>query len=151
VGVAVTSDKYEITVVKVRRLETVYLSDTYHWVAKPGYAFLELGVKVENLQSGTAEVRWEDIDVIDSNHQSRPPTWVGAKVVERGVEANPSSIIFAPSGNMSSLYKGEVAKETVSFDEVAFLRLIYGVEKNDPKTVVLFRLEDSPLIEVTLP
>ena len=122
VGVAVASDKYEVTVVKVRELETVYLNEAYHWIAKPGYAFLELGVKVENLQSGTAEIRWKDIAIVDTNHLSWYPMWVGAKVVERGVEVNPSSIIFAPLEDMSWRYKGELAKETVSFDEVAFLR-----------------------------
>ena len=151
VEVAVTSDKYEVTVVKVRELETVYLNETYHWIAKPGYAFLELGVKVENLQSDTAEIRWKDITIVDTSHLFWYPMWVGAKVVERGVETNPSSIIFAPLEDMSWRYKGELANETVSFDEVAFLRLIYGVEKSEPKTIVFLHLEDSPLIEITFP
>src|SRR5690349_17322077 len=43
VGVAVINEQYEVTVVKVRKLETVYLDSVYHWEANPGYLFLELG------------------------------------------------------------------------------------------------------------
>ena len=142
VGVTVVNEKYEVTVVKVRKLETVYLDDFRHWVANPGYAFLEIGAKVKNLQGDTVEVPWGNIYIIDANGSAFYPNWGGVKSVESGIEVNPPSIVFYPIDNR---------EDKVSFGDVLFLRLIYAVEKNEPSTTVLFGFDDSPLIEVTLP
>jgi len=140
VGQPVSNSEYEVDVVKVRKLESVYLSKVLVWKPKPGYLFLELGVQVTNLKTGSrASVHWKDIYVID-NLKIQRPGWGGYKVVAQGIEVNPPSIVFEQLKNIN---------DSISFDEVVFLRLIWTVTDSNP-TTVYFVFDNSPLIEVVI-
>lgn len=140
VGVPVSNGSYEVTVVKTRKLESVYLSETQYWAANPGYQFMELGVRVKNLDPNkAASVRWNKVYVIEKEG-SYYPGWGAFQAVDKGVEINPSGLVFYEITNP--------AKELV-FKEDAFLRLIFTIKLYD-KTTFLFGFGDSPLIEIVI-
>ncbi|MBT3313561.1 MAG: hypothetical protein HN390_03010 [Anaerolineae bacterium] len=144
VGVAVTNDKYEVTVVKVRKLETVFLDNDYHWVAQDGYLFLEIGVKVKSLDnSDSVRVPWNEIYIVEDSGDAWYPGWAGFKSVASGIDISPTSIIFEE-------IDGGYGTVDIDKGQDVFLRLIYTVVKKSP-TVVLFGFHDSPFIEVSLP
>lgn len=140
VGVMASNADYDIDVVKVRKLGSVYLDQNYIWQANPGYLFLELGVKVMSKKSGTTSVPWEYIYVIDEDGNSWYPGWGGFEVATAGENINPASIIFAEITTDS---------KSISFTDVVFLRLIWTIKDNNPSTV-LFGFDTSPLIEVVI-
>jgi len=138
-GQPVSNSEYEVNVVKVRKLESVYLSKVLVWKAQPGYMFLELGVKVTNLKTGSqASVRWKDMYVVDN--KIRRPGWGGYKAVTHGIEVNPPSIIFEQLKSVN---------DSISFDEVVFFRLIWTVTDGNPTTVI-FVFDNAPMIKVVL-
>lgn len=141
VGEVVTSKDYEVTVIKVRKLDTVYLDAVYHWAPAKGFLFAELGVKVTNLKSGTAKIPWQDIFIIEANGDKWYPGWGAFKAVDSGVDVRPTSLVFheITDGN-----------EMVEFTQDVYLRVIYHVKNNSP-TKLLFRFGDAPLIEITIP
>jgi hypothetical protein len=140
VGVAAANEDFEVTVVKVRKLQTVYLDKIYQWIANPGYLFLELGVKVRNLKAGsTVSVPWANIYVEDKDG-AWYPGWGAFKAVASGTEISPTSLIFAQIKN---------EREQVVFDEDVYLRLIWTIADQNP-SIVLFGFDNSPMIEVTI-
>lgn len=138
VGVTVSNADYDVDVLKVRKLGSVYLDQNYVWQANPGYLFLELGVKVTNKQGGTTSIPWENIYVIEEGKQSWYPGWGGFQTAAPGETLNPASIIFEEIKSGKSL---------VSFKEVVYLRLIWTIKDNNP-SIVYFGFDTSPLIEV---
>lgn len=140
VGVIVSNEDYEIDVVKVRKLGSVYLDQNYIWQANPGYLFLELGVKVTNKKSGVASVPWQYIYVTDEEGDSWYPGWGGFQIPTAGENISPTTILFSQIHN---------SEERVSFTDVVFLRLIWTIKDNNPSTV-LFGFDTSPLIEVVI-
>jgi hypothetical protein len=142
VGFPVQSESYEVTVLKTRRLDSgVHTGDGYYWTANPGNVFVELEVKVTNLNSGTTvSVPWSHVFVVESEGKSWYPNWGGAKAVASGKNFSPSSL------SVSSIKDGDV---TISFKEDLYLRAIYVVAEGDP-TTVWFGFEDSPPIEVVV-
>ncbi len=143
VGDIVADELYEVTIVHIRKLNTVYLDSVYQWVPSPGYLFLEVGVKVKNLIPGsTVNIPWTDIYVIDENGDSWSPGWAGYKPVAAGVNANPKEIIFAEL-NLNT------PSEKVTFKEDAYLRLIWTIEDKNPSTV-RFGFDTSPLTEIVI-
>ena len=139
VGETVSNDKYEVTVIKVRKLDTVYLDAQRHWVANPGNLFAELSVKVSNLGSSQASVPWSNIYIVDKEG-SWYPNWAGYKSVATGVDVTPTKIIFASIENPDEL---------IVFDQDVYLRLIWVTADYNP-SVILFGFDDSPMIEVTI-
>ena len=141
-GVPVSNRDYEVNVVYMRTLETVYLDTQYHWVPTAGNMFVELGIKVVNLKpSSKVSVPWGNIHVTEESGNAWYPNWGEFKPVASGVEFNPKKLVFR------SL---EDPDEQVVFDEVAYVRAIYGVAKLSP-TTLLFEFGDSPQIKVVVP
>jgi hypothetical protein len=104
--------------------------------------FVELGIKVVNLKPGSkVAVPWGDIHIIEESGDVWYPNWGEFKPVASGVEFNPKKLIFR------SL---EDPNEQVVFDEVVYVRAIYGAAKLSP-TTLLFGFGDSPLIKVVVP
>ncbi len=141
-GTPVSTENYEVNVLYMRRLDTVYLDQDYVWVPKKGYMFVELGIKAVNLKPGsTVAVPWQDIYVIEQNGDAWYPSWGEAKAVASGVEISPKSLTF---------HEIKDKYERVVFKEVAFVRAIYIVGDQRP-TTLLFGFGDSPLIAVDVP
>lgn len=139
-GVPVANSAYEVNVIKVRKLPTVYSDRWHYWYAKTGYLLMELGVKVTNLKVGTTvRVPWRNISVKDSNGIWNP-YWGGFRPVESGLEIDPASLSFAI-----------LEKETdqVVFDEDVYLRLIWPLADLNP-SIVFFSFDGSPMIEVMI-
>jgi len=140
VGVTVSNEEYEVNVVKVRKLGSVYLDQNYIWQANPGYLFLELGVHVISKRTGTTSIPWESIYVTEQDGNSWYPGWGGFQTANIGDNVNPATIIFAQIHNGSEL---------ISFREAVFLRLIWTIKDNNPSTVY-FGFDTSPLFEVVI-
>lgn len=140
VGVTVSNEEYEVNIVKVRKLGSVYLDQNYIWEANPGYLFLELGVQVISKRTGTTSIPWQNIYVTEQDGNSWYPGWGGFQTATSGVNINPATIIFA------QIHDGN---ELVSFGEAVFLRLIWTIKDNNPSTVY-FGFDTSPLIEVII-
>ncbi|GAB4402145.1 MAG: hypothetical protein OHK003_29360 [Anaerolineales bacterium] len=140
VGVTVSNEEYEVNVIKVRKLGSVYLDQNYIWEANPGYLFLELGVQVISKRTGITSIPWQNIYVTEQDGNSWYPGWGGFQTAKSGENINPATIIFAQIHNENEL---------VSFGEVVFLRLIWTIKDNNPSTVY-FGFDTSPLIEVTI-
>ena len=142
-GEPVSTTDYEVNVITVRSLKSVYDSNRSVWVPNEGYIFAELGIKVVNLDLGTSiSVRIGRIIVVEEDGNIRSPTWGFAKRVASGTEVVPKSLTLLSWESFIS--------EPVDFDEVVFLRTVYVVKKHSP-TSLLFRFGDSPLIEVVVP
>ncbi|MCZ2127008.1 MAG: hypothetical protein LC099_04450 [Anaerolineales bacterium] len=142
VGETVSNADYDVNVVKVRKLGSVYLDEYTVWQAKPGYLFLEIGVYVVNKKSSAGSVKWEDIYVTEANGDSWRPEWAGYKSVKVGDQMNPWSIIF------KEITKGN-ADEVISFPQAAYFRLIWVIADHNP-SVVNFGFDTSPLIQVII-
>ena len=141
-GTPVSNEEYEVSVVSLRTLNTVYLDEIYQWVPTAGNMFVELGIKVVNLKPGSSvSVPWGDVYVIEEDGGTWYPNWGEFKPVTSGVEISPKSLVFRPLDNPS---------EQVTFDEVVFIRAIYGVARHSP-TTLLFGFGEAPLIEVVVP
>jgi hypothetical protein len=141
-GTPVSNGDYEVNVVYMRTLETVYLDTKYHWVPTAGNMFVELGIKVTNLKPGSkVSVPWGNIHVTEASGSAWYPNWGEFKSVASGVEFNPKKLVFRSLDNPN---------EQVIFDEVAYVRAIYGVAKLSP-TTLLFEFGDSPQIKVIVP
>jgi hypothetical protein len=142
VGVPVQSESYEVTVLKTRKLTSgVHTGDGYFWTANPGYIFIELEVKVRNLQTGVAaNVPWSEVYVLESNDKAWYPNWGGFKAVASGKNVSTSGL------SVSSIEDGTV---TIPFTDDLYLRVIYIVAESDP-TTVSFGFADSPMIEVVI-
>jgi len=141
VGVPVQSASYEVVVSNIKRLDSgVHTGDGYYWSANPGYVFIELEVKVTNLQSGAANVSWGDIYVLESSGNAWYPNWGGYKAVKSGENFAASSL---------SVSKIKNSGFTLFFVDDLYLRVIYIVAESDP-TIVLFGVADSPMIEVVV-
>jgi hypothetical protein len=142
VGVPVQSNSYEVTVLKVRKLVSgVHTGDGFYWTANPGNIFIELEVKVKNLQPGVAaSIPWSHIYVVESDQKAWYPNWGGFKAVKSGANFSASSL------SVSSIDNGDV---TISFTDDLYLRVIYIVAESDP-TRALFGFDDSPMIEVVV-
>lgn len=140
VGVTVSNQDYDVEVIKVRKLGSVYLDRNYVWMANPGYLFLELGVKVTNKKSVQRGVSWQNIYVVEQDGKSWYPGWAGFRTAKSGQTINPATIIFAPIEDGTAL---------VQFDDTVFLRLIWTIKDNNPSTVY-FGFDNSPWIEVTI-
>jgi hypothetical protein len=140
VGVTVSNEKYEVRVVKVRKLGSVYINDYTVWQANPGYLFLELGVKVVNKTGSPIRITYGDIYTIEKNGDIYAPGWGGYKDSPTGTEINPASIIFEEIKNSS---------KAVTLNDLTFLRLIWVVADNNP-SIVLFGFDTAPLIEVMI-
>jgi len=139
-GVPVQSDLYEVTVLNARRLDSgVHTGDGYYWTANAGKVFIEIEVKVSNLQSGSnANVPWSSIYVVESNGDAWYPNWGGFKAVASGKSFAASNL------SVSGIDDGAA---TLPFTDDLYLRLIYVVTESDP-TTVLFGFDTSPMIEV---
>jgi len=142
VGVPVQSESYEVTVLKTRKLDSgVHTGDGYFWTAKAGNMFIELEVKVTNLQPGvTASIPWSHVYVVEADEKAWYPNWGGYKAVSSGKSVAASSL------SVSSIKSGD---EKISFKEDLYLRLIYVVAESET-TTILFGFEDSPMIEVAV-
>ena len=140
VGDTVESGIYGITVVEFRKLDTVYSDSSHYWAPKPGYMFIELGVKVSNRKSGsTASVPYRKMIVIQESAAPLSPTWASYKAVETGVEINPKTLGFKIIDNPD---------EDAAFTQDLYLRLIYAVTKKEPTTSILFTFDGSPTIQI---
>jgi hypothetical protein len=140
VGVIVSNEDYDVNVVKVRKLGSVYLDQNYVWQANPGYLFLELGVQVTSKKMGNKSIPWQNIYVIEQDGNSWYPGWGGFQAARTGETVNPATIIFAPIND---------GTELVHFGDAVFLRLIWTIKDNNPSKVH-FGFDTSPLIEVVV-
>jgi hypothetical protein len=141
-GMTVSSGDYEVNVISMRTLNTVYLDTQYQWVPTAGNMFVELGIKVVNLKPGSeVSVPWGNVYVIEEDGGTWYPNWGEFKPVAKGIEISPKSLVFKILDDPN---------EPVVFDEVVFIRAIYGVAKHSP-TTILFGFGDAPLIEVVVP
>jgi hypothetical protein len=140
VGVTVSNEDYDVNVVKVRKLGSVYLDQNYVWQANPGYLFLELGVQITSKKMGSKSIPWQNIYVIEQDGNSWYPGWGGFQIARSGETVNTATIIFAPIND---------GTELVQFGDTVFLRVIWNITDNNPSTVN-FGFDTSPLIEVVI-
>jgi hypothetical protein len=137
-GTAVLNDEYEVDIVKVRKLGSVYADNSHQWFANDGYLFLELGVKVTNKRGTPVSITWSDIYTFQGRGTKYYPNWGGYKEAEMGANLNPADISF------KEITDGD---EKIKYSEVLFLRVIWTVKDSNPSKV-FFGFGTSPLIQV---
>lgn len=139
----VANEQYEVRIITSRFLDKVYryFSDGggFEYTPKPGYTFLELGIKVTNLKPDkTFYIAWENVYVIDKNNQGWYPNFGGSYAPKnRNEEVNPATIVFDDTYNLSDIV----------LKDIVYIRAIWAVIDEKP-TFYLFGFDTSPLIEV---
>jgi hypothetical protein len=141
IGVPVTYNALEITLLEVIPHGHIVPGGTYYYYSKPGETFIDLAVRVRNLEPGkVVSIPWSYIYVIEPKGIWYP-LYGETRRVGRGTEFDPFNLPI----------KLEVrAEDVVEFDDDTYMRLIYYVV-DDPEQTILFGIEDSPLIEFHIP
>ena len=138
IGVSVISDSLEITVLDVTTHSHIVPGGLYYYYSKPGKTFVDVSVRVRNLNPGKpVRVQWRYVYILEGNGDSWYPLYGDIKQVDSGKQFNPNNI------SISTEVRGS---DFVAFDNDTYLRLIYYVT-NDPNQTILFRIEDSQQIE----
>lgn len=140
IGVSVVYDSLEITVLDVVTHGHIVTGGSYYYYSKPGETFIDMAVRVRNLNPGNAvRVQWSYIYIVEERG-SWYPLYGVTRRVDSGTEYDPFKIALGTE------VKGE---DFVEFDNDTYLRLIYYIA-DDPQQILLFRIEDSPLISFQL-
>jgi hypothetical protein len=136
VGKPVSNDNWEITLISPLSRKRIYRGRIYY-TANPGYIFIDLAVRVKNLQSGTNSLRSSDIVVIDGNKKRWDFIWLGRQSVTSDRVIDPFSISvedFRPS-------------DSIDIEGESYLRLIYVV--SDASSNLGFHFKGIPQIPFT--
>lgn len=137
IGVPVTYNSLEITLLDVVTHGHIVPGGTYYYYSKPGETFVDLAVRVRNLEPGRAiQIPWSYIYVIEPKG-TWYPLYGETRRVDRGAEFDPFNLPIQLEVNGDNV---------VEFDDDTYMRLIYYVV-DDPEQTILFGIEDSPLIE----
>jgi hypothetical protein len=141
-GIPVKTDKYEVTVVGAVDLKRIYPGGKYLYTPNAKYMIVDIGVRVRNLNPGqTITLPWSDIYVIESNNESWYALWGDIEEVTSGTEMDPFTI-----GISDEEIDGNT---TFSFQQDAYFRVIYILDRENPKNI-LFGFGDSPMITLTI-
>jgi hypothetical protein len=137
IGVPVTYNSLEITLLDVVTHGHIVPGGTYYYYSKPGETFIDLAVRVRNLEPGRAvQIAWSYIYVIEPKG-TWYPLYGETRRVESGMEFDPFNLPIQLEVNGDNI---------VEFDDDTYMRLIYYVA-DDPEKTILFGIEDSPLIQ----
>jgi len=140
VGEAVRSESFEVTVVSAKELRRVYMGNFYYY-PRENEIYGEIVVKVTNLTGSEVNVPWENVYVVVDNGDAFYPTWGGYTAVRTGKKVDGATV------GVNEIVDG---KATLDFEEDAFLRMIWWLDRQDGKTTVLFGFLDSPYIKVVI-
>jgi len=136
IGVSVVYDSLEITVLDVVTHSHIVTGGSYYYYSKPGDTFIDMAVRVKNLNPGhPVQVQWSYIYIVEPRGTWYPLYGV-MKQVNSGTEYDPFNIGIDYEVNGDSF---------IEFDKDTYLRLIYYVV-DDPQQIFLFGIEDSPMI-----
>jgi hypothetical protein len=140
IGVSVLYDSLEITVLDVVTHGHIVTGGSYYYYSKPGETFIDMAVRVRNLDPGNAvRVQWSYIYIVEERGSWYPLYGVMTRVTD-GSEYDPFNIALGPE------IQGE---DFIEFDDDTYLRLIYYIA-DDPDQTLSFHIEDSPLISFQL-
>jgi len=140
IGVAVTYDSLEITLLDVVPHSQIVTGGSYFYYSKPGETFIDLAVRVRNLEpDNPVRIPWSYIYVVEPKGIWYPIYGV-TRIVNDGSEFDPYNL------DIKFEIKGE---DIVEFYNDTYLRLIYYVV-DDPDQVLIFGIGDSPLIHFQL-
>lgn len=136
-GDAVINGNMEITLLDVYRHDKIVTGGSYYYTAKPGYIILDLFVRLRNLGSSDASVKWKEIYINDDGGDSWYPGFAGKMLAKKSEKINPFDIPTDIEVNGDDL---------VQFSDSVYLRLIYMLE-DKPSQIIQFGIADSPLIQ----
>jgi len=140
IGVSVRYDSLEITLLDVVTHGHIVTGGSYYYYSKPGETFIDMAVRVRNLNPGNpVRVLWSYVYIVEKNGAWYPLYGALRKVTD-GKEYDPFNI------TLGTEIQGE---SFVEFDNDTYLRLIYYVA-DDPEQTILFGIQDSPLISFQL-
>jgi hypothetical protein len=132
-GVPVTYGSLEINLLKVITHDLIYTGNMVTWHPNPGDRIIDLAVWVVNT-GPSIQVQWNTVGIIE-NGKGWYPNFVGAKSFTTDTGYDPFNLkLSETNGN-----------EFVRFDSFTCLRLVFFV-KDDPSQIILFQIENSPLI-----
>ncbi|MBL8079024.1 MAG: hypothetical protein JNM55_13755 [Anaerolineales bacterium] len=130
VGVSIDAGDYSYTVVKAVSLQRFYPGGKFLFTANPGYMIVDMGVRIQNENPGTAvSIPWEEIYITEANGDSWYVYYGTAKAVEAGKEMDPFTL------GISDVELDVTQK--IDFTGDAYLRLIFLVTDNDNQPVPL--------------
>jgi len=140
IGVSVVYDSLEITVLDVVPHSHIVTGGAYYYYSKPGETFIDMAVRVRNLNPGNVvRILCSYIYIVEEKGTWYPLYGVTRRV-DSGTTYDPFNIALGAE------VKGE---NFVEFDKDTFLRLIYYIAE-DPEQILLFGIENSPLISFQL-
>jgi hypothetical protein len=140
IGVPVVYDSLEITVLDVVTHGHIVTGGSYYYYSKPGEIFIDMAVRVRNLNPGNAvRIQWSYIYIVEKKGTWYPLYGVTRRM-DSGKEYDPFNIALGAE------VRGE---DFVEFDNDTYLRLIYYVV-DDPEQILVFGIQDSPLISFQL-
>jgi hypothetical protein len=131
----------ELSVIDVLHHEAVNLGGSYQFIPNPSFRVIDVGVRIVNYSPGdTISFRWNNVYVLEENGDGIYPIWGSVKPVRSGEVIDPFDI---------ELNAEEIdGNEMISFDNDAYLRLIYIVR--DIPQDMLFGIGNSPQINFTV-
>ncbi|HJR78468.1 MAG TPA: hypothetical protein VJ821_00260 [Anaerolineales bacterium] len=140
IGVSVVYDSLEITVLDIVTHGHIVTGGAYYYYSKPGEIFIDLAVRVRNLNPGHAvRIQWSYIYIVEERG-TWYPLYGALRRVTDGTDYDPFNIALGT----------EIQGESfVEFDDDTFLRLIYYVA-DDPEQSLFFGIENSPLMSFQL-
>jgi len=134
----VINDQYEIKILTKRILDSATTGGLVY-TANPGYKFLELTVRVNNLQKDQQQsFKWQDVYLIYPDNQHENPFFAGSFVANNNEEINAATLPF--EGVYSEL-------PPIVFEKTAYLRVIWLVS-DDNIGNYFFLLDNAQLIEI---
>jgi hypothetical protein len=137
VGVAVKYGSLEITLLDVVPHGQIVTGGRYYYYSKPGETFIDLAVRVRNLEPGkVVRIPWSYVYVVEPKG-TWYPLYSASRMVDSGTEFD--------AFNLEIKFE-TVGENVVEFDNDTYLRLIYYVV-DDPEQTILFGIEESPLIQ----
>ena len=135
----VTYGSIEITVLDVYRHDRIVPGGAYYYTPNPGYMIIDLVVKIQNLGNTPPSIKWGDLHVIEQDGERSNTEFAGFRRTGKGERVNPLEIQYDSVSQNSPL----------EFNYAIYLRVIFVI-KDKTEQIILFGIQDSPLIQFTV-
>jgi hypothetical protein len=135
VGVPISNDESEITLISPFSRKRIFRGDVYY-TANPGYIFIDLGLKVKNLDTTANSFQSSDVLVLDDTKEQWSILWIGRQPVKNDRVIDPFSISV-----------DESFVNTFSVENEVYFRFIFVV--SETSSSLSFQFDGIPLIPFT--
>lgn len=144
-GKPLYNENWEVTVIKVVFRERINTTFTFY-TPKKGYAFIDIGLKVKNLNpSANPSTLASNSIIVDENGQSWSPVFWGDLPKNSAEEIDPFVVGIYAYGSGGSL-----KSNTIDIEGESYLRFIFLVKDTSLGKSIGFKFEDLPAVPFTV-